>query len=103
MRERIADINSNVENSIQGIREVQAFTNEDYEIEKFYGVNREFRSAKEGMYCTMAAFHAHRLSTVQWVDHTYVVMNGSVVEEGSHDELLGRRGHYHTLYQSSLF
>jgi ATP-binding cassette subfamily B protein len=58
VRKKVADINSNVENSIQGIREVQSFTNEDHEIRKFHDVNTEFRIAKENMYTTMAGFHA---------------------------------------------
>ncbi len=77
VRERIADINSNVENAIQGIREVKAFTNEDYEIEKFYEVNREFRSAKEGMYRTMAGFHAGMLFLVD--SYFLVVIGGGAL------------------------
>jgi len=51
IRERIADINSSVENSIQGIREVKSFANEQHEIVRFNDVNTEFRYAKEKMYC----------------------------------------------------
>ena len=58
IRERIADINSSVENSIQGIREVKSFANEELEIDRFDDVNTEFRYAKEKMYTVMAAFHA---------------------------------------------
>ncbi len=58
IRQRIADINSAVENSIQGIREVKSFGNEDYEIDRFDGVNVEFLRAKESMYGAMAGFHA---------------------------------------------
>ena len=46
---------------------------------------------------------AHRLSTVQWVDRTYVLKEGRVIEEGSHAELLAKQGQYHSLYASSLF
>jgi len=58
VRKRIADINSQVENSIQGIREVKSYANENYEIERFFGVNEEFRFAKESMYGVMALFHS---------------------------------------------
>ena len=61
VRKRVADINSSVENSIQGIREVKSFTNEEYEMDKFDGVNLEFRFAKEKMYGAMAGFHAGML------------------------------------------
>ena len=37
MYEKIADINARVEDSVSGIRVVQAFTNERYEMERFSG------------------------------------------------------------------
>jgi ATP-binding cassette subfamily B protein len=57
VRKRIADINSSVENSMQGIREVKSFANETLEIEKFDHVNQNFRMAKERMYGIMATFY----------------------------------------------
>ena len=56
VRKKIADINSTVENSVQGIREVKSYTNEDLEIEKFEGANCNFKLAKEKMYGVMATF-----------------------------------------------
>ncbi len=58
VRQKIADINSSVEDSIQGIREVKSYTNEEREIDKFGEVNLKFRSAKERMYGVMAGFHS---------------------------------------------
>lgn len=37
---------------------------------------------------------AHRLSTVRDADHIFVLDDGRVVESGTHDELLARRGLY---------
>ncbi len=41
---------------------------------------------------------AHRLSTIQHADHIVVLQQGSVVEEGTHDELLALQGLYSHLY-----
>ena len=45
-RKKISAINSQVEDSISGIRVVQAFTNEQFENEKFQEKNEAFREAK---------------------------------------------------------
>jgi ATP-binding cassette, subfamily B, bacterial MsbA len=41
---------------------------------------------------------AHRLSTIRNVDRIYVLVNGLVAEEGSHDELITRNGEFARLY-----
>jgi subfamily B ATP-binding cassette protein MsbA len=42
---------------------------------------------------------AHRLQTVMSADKICVVEGGNVVETGSHQELLARRGRYHAFYR----
>ncbi len=42
---------------------------------------------------------AHRLSTVQDMDQILVFHRGALREAGAHQQLLARRGLYHTLYQ----
>jgi ATP-binding cassette subfamily B protein len=41
---------------------------------------------------------AHRLSTVKNADLILVVMDGKIVEQGTHAELLKKKGHYFRLY-----
>lgn len=45
---------------------------------------------------------AHRLSTIKDADTIMVIDKGEIVEAGSHDELLNRKGHYYNLYQSQF-
>ncbi len=45
---------------------------------------------------------AHRLSTVRRADHIIVMAHGKIVEQGSHEELLDRNGHYALLVAMDL-
>ncbi len=42
---------------------------------------------------------AHRLSTISYAHRIIVIVNGQIVEEGKHDELLASQGEFHKLYQ----
>ena len=42
---------------------------------------------------------AHRLSTIQKMDRIVVLDEGTIVEQGSHKELLARNGAYAKLWQ----
>jgi ABC-type multidrug transport system fused ATPase/permease subunit len=43
---------------------------------------------------------AHRLSTVKHADRIIVMDQGQIIEEGTHDDLLARGGHYAELYNT---
>jgi len=45
---------------------------------------------------------AHRLSTIRGADLILVMNSGSVVEKGSHDELMTKKGFYFELYESQF-
>jgi ATP-binding cassette subfamily B protein len=65
IRKTIANVNSGVENSIQGVREVKSYTNEVIIIEKFNDVNREFTNARESVFGTLAGFHSGIMFLIQ--------------------------------------
>jgi len=43
---------------------------------------------------------SHRFSTLRMADCIHVMRQGRIVESGTHDELLGRQGHYAELYNA---
>lgn len=45
---------------------------------------------------------AHRLSTIQNADVILVMKDGHIIEQGSHEELLAKKGFYANLYQSQF-
>jgi len=45
---------------------------------------------------------AHRLSTIRAADRILVIEKGKIAEEGSHKELIKKRGHYYQLYTNQF-
>lgn len=45
---------------------------------------------------------AHRLSTIKNADRILVIDQGEILEEGSHEELLKKKGHYYELYTNQF-
>ena len=45
---------------------------------------------------------AHRLSTIRNADEILVMKDGSIIEQGSHDELMAKGGFYKNLYNSQF-
>ena len=57
-RHELGELNSQVEDSLSGIRVVKSFANEELEKEKFAERNSVFLRIKKGMYHNMAGFHS---------------------------------------------
>ena len=45
---------------------------------------------------------AHRLSTIRNCDRIFYIQGGVIAEEGSHDELMAKKGLYYELYTSQI-
>lgn len=45
---------------------------------------------------------AHRLSTIREADIILVMKDGSIIEQGNHEELLQKNGFYAKLYNSQF-
>lgn len=59
-------------------------------------VQKALDDAKDGRTCIIIA---HRLSTIQNADEIFVFENGSIVEKGTHDELMQVGKKYAKLYR----
>lgn len=57
-RARIADINSQIEDSLSGIRVVKSFSNEETEMDKFKAGNARFVASKRKSYKYMGIYHS---------------------------------------------
>lgn len=69
---KIADVNARVEDSVSGVRVVQSFTNEQFEMNRFQKDNGEFRLAKLRAYKVMAGTHSSIFMMTRFV--TLVVL-----------------------------
>ncbi len=57
-RKKVAELNAEIESSVSGVRVTKAYGAERTEIEKFDGVNAQFKQARGKAYRAMASFHA---------------------------------------------
>ncbi len=61
----------------------------------------KIQSAFEKMMVGRTSFIvAHRLSTIKEADVILVMKDGNIIEQGNHEELLGKKGFYYQLYES---
>jgi ABC-type multidrug transport system fused ATPase/permease subunit len=75
----------------------EATSNVDTRTEKL--IQAGLRTLMEGKTSFVVA---HRLSTIQDSDQILVINQGEIVEQGTHEELLGQKGFYYDLYMSQF-
>lgn len=80
-REKIAEINSQIEDNLSGIRVVKSFANEAIEREKFQKGNGGFLEAKKNSYRYMGGYHAG-LSSFSLLITVVVLVAGAVFISG---------------------
>src|SRR5690625_2445371 len=90
MYEDIAGVNARIEDAVSGVRVVQSFTNEEFEMDRFNKNNQLFRKSKLGAYKVMAFVHSNiymlmRFITLlvlvigAWLSHTGKLSYGELV------------------------
>ncbi len=77
VKKKVATVNANLENSISGIRVSKAFTNEEYERQKFNEGNEQFRGSKDQAYKYMAEF----ISGIEFISN---ILSVSVIGFGGY-------------------
>src|SRR5947209_1301741 len=103
-KDRIGDINAQVEDTLAGIRVVKSFTNEDVEKGKFAYANNRFVASRRDGYKSEAYFSGGLIAFTQLItiaviifkykeDHNYVVKNLSLeIQAGEYIALVGSSG-----------
>lgn len=80
-RARIADINSQIEDSLSGIRVVKSFANEHIEMKKFEKGNDNFVAAKKISYRYMAGYHSSLTALTTLVTVTVLIIGARGLAE----------------------
>ncbi len=64
-----------------------------------YTEERILSGLRQGMGARTTVFISHRISTARNADQIAVLVNGSIAERGTHDELLALNGYYTSLFE----
>ncbi len=78
-KDRIGDINAQVEDSLAGIRVVKSFTNEDIEKQKFAAENRRFVDSRREEYRSEAYFYGGMAAFTQFITIAVILFGGAAI------------------------
>ncbi len=81
-RVRIAEINTQIEDNLSGIRVVKSFANEDMEKEKFKVGNDGFLRAKKNSYFYMGFYHSGMTAFTMLINVTVIIIGGILMAKG---------------------
>lgn len=81
-RVKIADINSQIEDNLSGIRVVKSFANEEIENEKFKKGNDGFLDAKKNSYCYMGGYNAGLTAFTTAITVVVMLSGGVMIARG---------------------
>ena len=81
-RVKIAEINTQIEDNLSGIRVVKSFANEDIENEKFKVGNDGFLTAKRASYLNMGLFHSGMTAFTLLINILVIVVGGVLMTKG---------------------
>ena len=81
-RVKIAEINTQIEDNLSGIRVVKSFANEDIEREKFKVGNDGFLAAKRASYLNMGVFHSGMTAFTLLINIIVIVSGGVLMTKG---------------------
>lgn len=84
-REKIAEINAQIEDNLSGIRVVKSFANEEIENQKFKVGNDGFLAAKKNSYHYMGSFHAGMGAFTTLIQVNVIVVGAVLIANGSLD------------------
>jgi ATP-binding cassette, subfamily B, bacterial len=84
-KDRIGDINAQVEDTLAGIRVVKSFTNEDVEKRKFIYANNRFVDSRRDGYKSEAYFSSGLIAFTQLITITVIIFGGIAIVHASLD------------------
>ncbi|HEX2997619.1 MAG TPA: ABC transporter ATP-binding protein [Anaerolineales bacterium] len=82
-RERIGDVNAQVEDTLAGIRVVKSFVNEETEKKKFAYENNRFLESRKNTYKNEAYFYGGISMLIQFISLTVVILGGARIATGT--------------------